>query len=339
MTCSRSGTSPPASTSRWPSASGSSFAIVGSVLGFAFSSATSTPWWAVYMPRVISFLGSLVSLGYILGRDILAGDRSIGKKIQNIRVVTTSRGAHRAHGVREAQRHLRHRGRLGVLSSTLGLVPCLGDAVSCMLLPLWILGIAGLGLGAAIYELIQITQRRGRRPLRRQHGGHARGPLDERCALAADVGAAETTLLAVSVAPRRGSGLRRRRPADQVRSYGVGDRAIEGQHRRGDVKTPRRRTGSRPRPPTRPTTSANSVQETQLGLMSRHADVLGLLPGHALVEDEQRAREEDALADVDADAAGQDPHDLQQAHDDVVDGRLQADEAVRRLRRSGRAAP
>jgi hypothetical protein len=47
---------------------------------------------------------------------------------------------------------------LGVLSSTLGLVPCLGDAVRCILLPVWILGML-VGLAAAIYELIQITQR------------------------------------------------------------------------------------------------------------------------------------------------------------------------------------
>ena len=49
------------------------FAVVGGVLGFAFSSATSTSMVGVYLPRVISFLGSLVSLAYILGRDILAG--------------------------------------------------------------------------------------------------------------------------------------------------------------------------------------------------------------------------------------------------------------------------
>jgi hypothetical protein len=46
----------------------------------------------------------------------------------------------------------------GVVSATLGLVPCLGDAVRCLLLPVWILGLL-IGLGAAIYELIQITQR------------------------------------------------------------------------------------------------------------------------------------------------------------------------------------
>jgi len=47
---------------------------------------------------------------------------------------------------------------LGVISSTLGLIPCLGAAVNCLLLPVWILGML-VGLAAAIYELIQITQR------------------------------------------------------------------------------------------------------------------------------------------------------------------------------------
>jgi uncharacterized RDD family membrane protein YckC len=134
------------------------FAIVGSVLGFAFSSATSTSMVGVYLPRVISFLGSLVSLAYILGRDVLAGDRSIGKKVQNIRVVTVT-GAP-IGPVESAKRNgiFAIGAALGVISSTLGLVPCLGDAVRCILLPVWILGML-VGLAAAIYELIQITQR------------------------------------------------------------------------------------------------------------------------------------------------------------------------------------
>jgi uncharacterized RDD family membrane protein YckC len=134
------------------------FAVVGGVLGFAFSSATSSSMVGVYLPRVISFLGSLVSLAYILGRDVLAGDRSIGKKIQNIRVVTVT-GAP-IGPVESAKRNgiFAIGAALGVISSTLGLIPCLGAAVNCLLLPVWILGML-IGLAAAIYELIQITQR------------------------------------------------------------------------------------------------------------------------------------------------------------------------------------
>jgi len=134
------------------------FAVVGGVLGFAFSSATSTSMVGVYLPRVISFLGSLVSLAYILARDILAGDRSIGKKVQNIRVVTVT--GQPSGPVESAKRNgiFAIGAALGVISSTLGLIPCLGAAVNCLLLPVWILGML-VGLAAAIYELIQITQR------------------------------------------------------------------------------------------------------------------------------------------------------------------------------------
>jgi uncharacterized RDD family membrane protein YckC len=134
------------------------FALVGAVLGFAFSSSTSTSMVGVYLPRVISFLGSLVSLAYILGRDVLAGDRSIGKKLQNIRVVTL-KGAP-IGPVESAKRNgiFAIGAALGVLSATLGLVPCLGDVVRCLLLPVLMLGML-IGLAAAIYELIQITQR------------------------------------------------------------------------------------------------------------------------------------------------------------------------------------
>jgi uncharacterized RDD family membrane protein YckC len=134
------------------------FAILGVIFGFAFSSATSSSMVGVYLPRVISFLGWLVLLAYVLGRDLTAGDRSIGKKVQNIRVVTVT-GAP-IGPVESAKRNgiFAIGFALAVLSATLGLVPCLGDVVNCLLLPFMFLG--GLvALGAAIYELIQITQR------------------------------------------------------------------------------------------------------------------------------------------------------------------------------------
>ena len=99
-----------------------------------------------------------MTLAYILGRDLTAGDRSIGKKLQNIRVVTVA-GA--PIGFMESAKRngiFAIGAACGVISATLGLVPCLGDAVRCLLLPVWILGLL-IGLAAAIYELIQITQR------------------------------------------------------------------------------------------------------------------------------------------------------------------------------------
>src|SRR5258708_34422534 len=62
------------------------FAIVGAILGFVFTSATSSSMVGVYLPRVISFLGALVTLAYILGRALTAGDRSVAKALRNMRV-------------------------------------------------------------------------------------------------------------------------------------------------------------------------------------------------------------------------------------------------------------
>ena len=133
------------------------FMIVGLVLGFGIGTATDGSGVAGYVPRILGFLGSLISLGYILGRDIVAGDRSIGKKIQDIRVVTTTGApidfmtSARRNGIFAIG------AALGLLSSTLQLIPCLGDAVACMLMPLTMLGFV-VAVGAAIYEILQITQ-------------------------------------------------------------------------------------------------------------------------------------------------------------------------------------
>ena len=134
------------------------FMIVGIVVGFAFTRATSSSMVGVYLPRVVGFVGALVSLGYILGRDLVAGDRSLGKKIQNLRVVTLA-GAPIGF-VESAKRNAIFAigSGLSVVSATLQLIPCLGDAVSCLLLPVWILGVL-VSLGAAIYEMVQITQK------------------------------------------------------------------------------------------------------------------------------------------------------------------------------------
>lgn len=134
------------------------FGIVGMVLGFAFTQTSSTSMVGVYLPRVISFLGSLVTLAYILGRDVVAGDRSIGKKVQNIRVVTITGTP---IGFTESAKRngiFAIGSALGVISATLGLVPCVGAIIGCLLLPLFILGML-VALAAAIYELILITQR------------------------------------------------------------------------------------------------------------------------------------------------------------------------------------
>jgi uncharacterized RDD family membrane protein YckC len=107
--------------------------------------------------RIVGFLNAIVSLGYCLGRDILAGDRSLGKKIQNIRVVSSGGGA---IGLMDSvNRNLIFGigGILGLLSATLGLLPCLGDAVRCLLFPLLMLGFF-VQIAVAIVEVVKIFQ-------------------------------------------------------------------------------------------------------------------------------------------------------------------------------------
>jgi len=133
------------------------FMVVSLVLGVGLGSATDSSVVGNYVPRVLGFLGAVISLGYILGRDVVAGDRSIGKKIQNLRVVTTT-GAP-INYMDSARRNgiFAIGSALGLLSATLQLIPCLGDAVACMLMPLMLLGMV-VAVGAAIYEMLQITQ-------------------------------------------------------------------------------------------------------------------------------------------------------------------------------------
>ena len=69
---------------------GVAFALLGFVVGFAGARSSGSSTAIMYVGRVLGFLGALVSVGYMLGRDVLGGGRSIGKKIQNINVVTTA---------------------------------------------------------------------------------------------------------------------------------------------------------------------------------------------------------------------------------------------------------
>ncbi len=135
---------------------GFAFGAMGAVLGIVIGrSGPSTAM--LYAIRILGFLGALVSLGYMLGRDVLGGGRSIGKKIQNINVVTTS-GQPIGFMDSVKRNAIFAIGSLfGLLSSTLQLVPCLGDAVACLLTPLSVLG--GLAsLAAAVVELVKISQ-------------------------------------------------------------------------------------------------------------------------------------------------------------------------------------
>ena len=133
-------------------------ALVFNVLSWVLTAALGGEGVTGYLPRILNFIGAVVSLGYILGRDVVAGDRSIGKKIQNIRVVTAAGGPITFNESARRNGIFAIGAALGLLSATLGLIPCLGDAVNCLLLPVMLLGLL-VSVGAAIYEILQITQK------------------------------------------------------------------------------------------------------------------------------------------------------------------------------------
>jgi len=132
-------------------------ALVFNVLSWVLTAALGGDGVTGYLPRILNFIGAVVSLGYILGRDVVAGDRSIGKKVQNIRVVTAAGGPVTFNESARRNGIFAIGAALGLLSATLGLIPCLGDAVNCLLLPVMLLGLL-VSVGAAIYEILQITQ-------------------------------------------------------------------------------------------------------------------------------------------------------------------------------------
>lgn len=110
-----------------------------------------------YAHRILIWIGSLVILGYVLGRDALANGRSLGKKTQDLKVVGAT-GA--PIGLEESVRRnaiFAVGPILGVVSSTLGLIPFVGAAVNCLLTPLYLLGSLAT-FGAAIVEVVKIIQ-------------------------------------------------------------------------------------------------------------------------------------------------------------------------------------
>ena len=126
---------------------GIAFAVLAIISGFIVSVG----------PSVVNVLWAAVSLAYVLGRDLVAGDRSIGKKVQNIRVVTTTGTPITPNESIRRNAIFAIGPALSVIQALLGLVPFFGAIVGCILLPLLVLG-GLISLGAAVYELLQITQ-------------------------------------------------------------------------------------------------------------------------------------------------------------------------------------
>jgi hypothetical protein len=137
------------------------FLVVGLAVGAGTAMATrSGPAGggvAMFLPRLVGFASAIVSLGYMLGRDMLGGDRSLGKKLQGIRVVTAAGGAITFIDSAKRNAIFAIGSILGLLAATLQLVPCIGDVVNCLIMPFQILGYL-VGLALAIVEVVKITQ-------------------------------------------------------------------------------------------------------------------------------------------------------------------------------------
>jgi hypothetical protein len=105
----------------------------------------------------VGFIGQIAILGFILARDVVMGDRSLGKKFQEIRVVDS--GGRPIEFMDSAKRNAIFAigSVLGVVSGAFQMIPCVGHLVACLLLPLLLLG-ALVGLVAVIVELVKIIQ-------------------------------------------------------------------------------------------------------------------------------------------------------------------------------------
>jgi len=117
--------------------------IVGAIVGHI----------AVMLGALVGIAGQAVLLAYILLRDIISGDRSLGKKTQEIKVVTTSGAPLTAMDSIKRNAILAIGSALGLIWAMAGLIPFLG----CLLTPLMILG-SLVSLVVVIIEVVKIMQ-------------------------------------------------------------------------------------------------------------------------------------------------------------------------------------
>jgi uncharacterized RDD family membrane protein YckC len=112
---------------------------------------------AAYGTRIVIVLILMIDLALVLGRDLTGGDRSLGKKLMNIRVVRSN--GEPISVMDSIKRNVLFSPALilGLVGAILGLIPLLGCLAQCLLIVPRLL--AGLfALGAVIWEIIQIVQ-------------------------------------------------------------------------------------------------------------------------------------------------------------------------------------
>jgi uncharacterized RDD family membrane protein YckC len=106
-----------------------------------------------WLSLIMSVMGMLVSCGFMLARDILGGDRSLGKKLQGIRVLQTNGAPVTIMESAKRNAIFAAGNAVGVLAALLGFIPVVG----CLAVPLYALcGIASLA--AVVVEFVKISQ-------------------------------------------------------------------------------------------------------------------------------------------------------------------------------------
>jgi uncharacterized RDD family membrane protein YckC len=122
-------------------------------IGIAIVGAIFARVIAPMLGALVGILGQAVLLGYILLRDIIGGDRSLGKKTQEIRVVTTNGAPVTAMDSIKRNAIFAIGSALGLIWAMAGLLPLL----ACLLTPLMLLG-SLISLVAVIVEIVKVIQ-------------------------------------------------------------------------------------------------------------------------------------------------------------------------------------
>jgi uncharacterized RDD family membrane protein YckC len=132
------------------------FSTVMSLVAGALKCSGATDYVSSYGAPLMVVAVSGACLFYVLGRDVFAGDRSIGKKLMGVRLVTLTGSPIGLLDSIKRNALFAPPFALGLVSAFIELLP-LGTCIACLILPLQLL--AGLaGLGALVWELVQITQ-------------------------------------------------------------------------------------------------------------------------------------------------------------------------------------
>lgn len=110
----------------------------------------------MYLSRIVDFITAFLGLVYMLGRDLLAGGRSLGKQLMDIRVLTAAGRPIEAMDSVKRNAIFAFGALLNMIRATFQLIPCLGDAVACLMLPLFFLSVF-IGIATVIVEIVKIT--------------------------------------------------------------------------------------------------------------------------------------------------------------------------------------